>query len=562
MASRGWIRTQNCNDMDRREFLKTSGWTLLGLAAVNALPGCSHLGDAESLPDDVKGGFPSLRDLKVFWGDVHNHCNVTYGHGDLSDALAAAEQQLDFVSVTPHAMWPDIPGENDPRLNWVIGYHTAAFRRLRAGGYEKYRQMIEAANRPGKFLTFVSYECHSMEHGDHVALFRDFDVPLVECTSVPDLKERLRGYACYVTPHHMGYQTGFRGYNWAAFPDNDPQTPFVEMFSRHGLAESDTGDYDYLHDMGPRVWEGSILYGLEQGHKFGLMCSTDQHAGYPGSYGDGRIGVYAPSLDREALWTEMGRRHVCGVTGDKIKIDFRINGGVPGDVIRASRREIYLNVEAQNAIDYVDLIKNGQCVARLNGPYRAAAPSDEVIRTKVKVNFGWNREEEYVHWTGRLSLDGGTLDDLQTCFRGAAFTSPQPGETEFHTRVNRVVERDAHNVVLDLYSTKNPNVMTPAMQGVVLDLTAPRTARLVAEFNGRRYEHTIGELLEGARAHFLRGWLSEAIQFERAQPEAAFCVGHRMVDTAPQRDTDYYYVRVRQRDGQWGWSSPIWVERA
>ena len=64
---------------------------------------------------------------------MHNHCNVTYGHGDLSDALAAAEQQLDFVSVTPHALWPDIPGENDPRLNWVIGYHTEAFRRLRAG---------------------------------------------------------------------------------------------------------------------------------------------------------------------------------------------------------------------------------------------------------------------------------------------------------------------------------------------------------------------------------------------------------------------------------------------
>lgn len=547
--------------MDRREFLKTSGWTLLGLAAVNALPGCSRLGDGESLPDEVKHDFPSLRDLKVFWGDVHNHCNVTYGHGDLSDALAAAEQQLDFVSVTPHAMWPDIPGENDPRLNWVIGYHTAAFRRLRAGGYEKYRQMIEAANHPERFLTFVSYECHSMEHGDHVALFRDFDVPLVECTSVPDLKEKLRGYACYVTPHHMGYQTGFRGYNWAAFPDNDPQTPFVEMFSRHGLAESDTGDYDYLHDMGPRVWEGSILYGLEQGHKFGLMCSTDQHAGYPGSYGDGRIGVYASSLDRNELWNQMGRRHVCGVTGDKIKIDFRINNGVPGDVIRASRREIYLNVEGQNAIDYVDVIKNGRCVARMNAPFRAAAPADEVLRVKVKVNFGWNREEEYVHWTGRLQLTDGSIDDLQTCFRGAAFTSPQPGETEFHTRVNRVVERDARSVVLDLYSTKNPNVMTPAMQGVALDLTAPRGARLVAEFNGQRYEHTIEELLEGARAHFLRGWLSEAIQFERAQPETAFCVGHRMVDTEPQRDTDYYYVRVRQRDGQWGWSSPIWVER-
>ena len=165
--------------MDRRDFLKASGWTLLGLAAAGTIPGCAKLGDKDSLPDKLKKGFPSLKDLKVFWGDLHNHCNVTYGHGDLSDALAAAGQQLDFVSVTPHALWPDIPGENDPRLDWVIGYHTEAFKRLRAGGYDKYLAAVEAANRPGKFLTFPSYECHSMEHGDHVALFRDFNAPLV-----------------------------------------------------------------------------------------------------------------------------------------------------------------------------------------------------------------------------------------------------------------------------------------------------------------------------------------------------------------------------------------------
>ena len=35
-----------------------------------------------------------------------------------------------------------------------------------------------------------------------------------------------------------------------------------------------------------------------------------------------------------------------------------------------------------------------------------------------------------------------------------------------------------------------------------------------------------------------------------------------MEDTEPQKETDYYYVRVRQRDQQWAWSSPIWVERA
>ena len=53
------------------------------------------------------------------------------------------------------------------------------------------------------------------------------------------------------------------------------------MYSRHGLAESDQGDYPYLHDMGPRQWEGTIQYGLELGNKFGIMASTDQHPVIP-----------------------------------------------------------------------------------------------------------------------------------------------------------------------------------------------------------------------------------------------------------------------------------------
>ena len=548
--------------MDRRSFLKRSGWSLLGLAALGS-PSLSFAmsGGRQATSAADKNKMPSLDDFKMFIGDIHNHCNVTYGHGDLADALAAAAEQLDFASVTPHALWPDIPGADDERLGWVIGYHTEAFERLRRGGYDRYRIAMENANRPGVFETFVSYECHSMEHGDHVALFHDFDVPLVECTSVPDLRRRLAPYKCYVTPHHMGYQTGFRGYNWAAFEES-PQAPFVEMFSRHGLAESDQGDYDYLHDMGPRVWEGSIRYGLEMGHKFGLMCSTDQHAGYPGSYGDGRVGVFIPELTRDNVWEALGARHTCGLTGDRIKVDFRINDAPAGEVIRGADRRIYVNVEAMNHIDYVDVIKNGECIARLNAPHRTVVPDSDVIRAKVKVNFGWNREEEYVHWLGKLSISDGVIRDMQTCFRGAAFTSPQPGESQFRTRVNHVVGRGDKHVDLDMYSSKNPNVLTPAMQGVILDVEMPRSGKIIADFNDRHYEHTLEELLAGSRAHFLRGWLSEAIQFERASTEPVFCVGHEMTDSSPERDTDYYYVRVRQRDGQWAWTSPIWVENA
>lgn len=546
--------------MDRRKFVKTAGWSAFGLATAGNLPGCISY-KSKNAPGEIREKLRRLGDLRIWWGDLHNHCNVTYGHGDLVDALAAAREQLDFCSITPHAMWPDIPTFEDKGMQWVIGYHLDAFRRLREGGFQKYVEMMKKWNADGKFLTFNSYECHSMDHGDHVALCRDYDTPLVEATSVPDLKEKLRDYRVYVTPHHMGYITDFRGYNWEAFRDGDPMTPFVEIYSRHGLAESDQGDYDYLHDMGPRTYEGSVQYGLEQGHKFGLMCSTDQHAGYPGSYGDGRIGIFADRLDKDLLWEAMGKRHIMGITGDKIKIDFSINGTPMGDVTKGNRRDIWVAVEGQNYIDYIDIVKNARSIARINGPLTAQVHDGGIIRSKVTIDFGWNREEEYVHWLGDVKISEGRILGFQTCFRGAAFTSPQPGETAFKTRVNRVLGHDDRSVRLEMYSSKNPNTMTPATQGIVLDVEMPVGAAISAEFNGKSFSHTLGELQQGSRAHFMRGWLSEAILFNRAAPEEAFLAGTVITDSKPERDTDYYYVRVRQRNGHWAFSSPIWVER-
>ncbi len=540
--------------MDRRRFLKTTGWSLLGLAASGSLlEACSSKKEAKRI-------MPSPSNYKTFWGDLHNHCNITYGHGDMRDAFEAAKQQLDFVSVTPHAMWPDIPGKNDPRLEWVIDYHTEAFKRLRAGGYKKYVDMTNEYNEEGKFLAFIGYEAHSMEHGDHVALNYDLDAPLVECSSIEDWKRKAKGHKVFITPHHMGYQTGYRGYNWKFFTEGDI-TPFVEMYSRHGLAESDQGDYPYLHDMGPRQWEGTILYGLEQGHKFGIIGSTDQHSGYPGSYGDGRVGVLASSLSRDNIWEALRTRHTCCCTGDKILIDFRINDAFMGDVTKGNSRRIYLNVEGGSCIDYVDIIKNGKLLARLNGPLIPTTPTEDTVHCKVKVEFGWNREERYVNWNGRLRINKGRILSVTSCFRGAAFTSPQPGETEFHTHVNKILSIGETETELEMYSSKNPNTTTPSTQAVILELEMPKDGTLTAEFNGKQFSHTLDELLEGSRSHFMIGWLSEAILFNRAMPESCYSIEHYMEDSQPERDTDYYYVRVRQRDQQWGWSSPIWVER-
>lgn len=501
--------------------------------------------------------------LNIYFGDIHNHCNLTYGHGDMREAFEAAKQQLDFVSVTPHAAWPDIPGRDDSRLSWVIDYHTSAFERLRKTGWQEYVRMTNEYNREGEFLTFLSYEYHSMKYGDHVALNYRLDAPLLEANSVPELMKKLKDEKAFVTPHHMGYQEGFRGYAWKYF--NPGKTPFVEIYSRHGLAEEDLGDFTNLHDMGPRNFEGTMLYGLNQGHKFGVIGSTDQHAGYPGSYGDGLIAVIAPTNTRDAIWEAMEKRHVYCVTGDKIKLDFRINEAIMGDEIKGNKRKISVKVEGQNFIDYMDIIKNGKRLVRVDGPFSNEKIDKDVVRAKIKVEFGWNRFDEPVHWQGNLSLSEGTIHQVTPCFRGAAFTAPQKdkiGKTDLHgTLVNRILEQSDQKVVLDMYTTKNPNTLTPATQAVILDVTMPKNAKLTADFNGKKFEYTMNQLLNGTYSNFMIGWLSEAIQFHRAAPEQAYIIEYEMTDNEVEKDTDYYYVRVRQRDNNWAFSSAIWVDK-
>ena len=71
---------------------------MLGVAAAGSLLGSCTPGSKEA-----KKIMPSPSGMKMFWGDLHNHCNLTYGHGDMRDAFEAAKGQLDFVSVTPRA---------------------------------------------------------------------------------------------------------------------------------------------------------------------------------------------------------------------------------------------------------------------------------------------------------------------------------------------------------------------------------------------------------------------------------------------------------------------------
>ena len=76
------------------------------------------------------------------------------------------------------------------------------------------------------------------------------------------------------------------------------------MNSMHGCAESSETERPYLHSMGPSDGEGTMLHGLALGHVFGVVGNTDHHSAFPGSYGHGRMAVYA----RGGIGPRSGRR--------------------------------------------------------------------------------------------------------------------------------------------------------------------------------------------------------------------------------------------------------------
>ena len=95
---------------------------------------------------------------------------------------------------------------------------------------------------------------------------------------------------------------------------------------------------------------------------------------------------------------------------------------------------------------------------------------------------------------------------------------------------------------------------------ISFEIEAPLSAKLSFDVNGQRYDHTLSELLQAGRSHYLNGWLSEAIRIGPLVPLQQ-CIVEAEVRDEPEENIDIYQLQVAQHNGQWAWLTPIWVER-
>ena len=491
---------------------------------------------------------------KIYWGDLHSHCAISYGYGTIEQAFANARLHLDFATVTGHATWHDMPTDRE-RYGRIIDFHVEGFERL-AANWPKVQAEVEKQNVDGEFAAILSYEWHSIAYGDHNVYYPGSTGAIVEADDLDALERRLAGRAAFLIPHHIGYGPGNRGVNWEHF--DEKRSPVIEVFSGHGGSERDGGPFPMYHTMGARTHLGTVAHGLALGKRFGFVGGTDHHGGFPGHHGEGRTAVFAPELTRQAILEAIAKRHCYAVTGDKIAVEFGVNGAVMGDEIAASGpRAISYKIRGGDVIDRLEVVKNNRVVHRA---FPAQAEPGRELTAKVRVEWGWGDKDEYVEWDGRLRVEGGRIASVEPCFNGDPVLAPSAEGVEVATSTLHGYQQDSDELLRWTSRTKgNPQPMVRGTSALIVELVGGPGTRLRFDVNGRSFSYSLAQLLEGSRSETMRGWRSETVLVHRAVPESSFTLAGEFDDTAAT-DADFYYLRVAQENGQWAWSSPIWVD--
>lgn len=505
----------------------------------------------------------AYEELNTYYGDIHNHCAVGYGHGSLDDAFRNARLQLDFACITVHALWPDIP-QGEERLATLVKYHQKGFQKTSAA-WPTVIEAVESHHEPGRFVTILGYEWHSREYGDHNVYLSGPSAEIIGAASLEEMRAALRrlaqtGIDALLIPHHIGYKQGYRGINWETFTPE--LSPVVEIFSMHGASESADAPYPYLHTMGPRDWHSIYQYGLAQGHIVGAIGSTDHHSAHPGSYGHGRMAVWAPSLSRSTIWDAIKARRTYALTGDRISLAFSINGAVMGTVLPPARqRHLMVSVEGGSAIDYVEVLHNNRILHRANGYEQLAGPAADPFADPFKVHLevGWGQQGENVDWQVGLEVAGGRLMAVEPRFRGHNVVAPQASDEESYA-FSRWERRGENGVAFSTRTWGNPGTTTSGTQGVSLQIAGDAGTTIRGQINGQEVAVALSDLIAGPRTGYLGAFLTPAYCFHRAVPRAEYKLRFDLIHRAESPTRDWYTVRVRQHNGQWAWSSPIWVE--
>ncbi len=527
-------------------------------------------------------------DYNIFWGDMHTQFHsqkhLQFKNGFpfgkswqefIEISIKEATRYLDFYPVIYYPAYPyTLPqGLTIESVGMKDGFQKE---------WETINNLVRKYHSPGEFITFPGYEWTGdrARWGDHNVVYFNENCPLDLSMHINTLYNNLGKYKAIAIPHHTGYMVGNRGKDWNHH--NEEISPFAEIFSCHGSSEGCNTPHP-MHinkSMSPRVSGGTLQDGLNRGHRIGIIASGDNTRGFAGKWGTGLFAVCARELTRESIWEAFQKRRVYGVSGDRIRIDFRCNNHFMGDVLDFDDEANFeAHITASHAVDRVELIKNGRVVETkcYNGTWDIP-DTRKKIRIKFRVEFGWGPTKSMgfspaqmiKKWIGNVRIREGKILSVEKCF------------TRIGQRIKEI--ENGYKWELIIYPHEEGELFAGNRQALIFEVEGYLNSLVYLESGEIQESFTIKDILYNSKlfvnlkeirkliknkfgledkdyensryTSWAHAW---KIKVHKAIPEDGYRVKFDFKDKDLKNDNNYYYLRVSQLNGQLAWSSPIWV---
>ncbi|MEQ8819472.1 MAG: CehA/McbA family metallohydrolase [Sumerlaeia bacterium] len=317
--------------------------------AAAALANINHAPKRWDALEDLEGiGEPLLG----YFGDVHGHTWMSDGVGDVDEYFRTRREYYedDFCALTDH--------------------DTFVRNSILPSEFEYQKELTDHYHVDGRFVTLFGQEYTTgrvpIRIGHKCILSTRKDVPLMDHTNpdyrtTPQVNAALRERGGIWIPHH----TGWLGTDWEE-AEVDVQ-PLVEICSNHGRFEY-MGNRPIPHRGGMRG--GFVQDALAMGLRIGIIGGSDSHgliwhhhmARRRDCHRTGLAVVLAPELTREAIFDAMKRRRTYGTTGNKPRLDFRIDDHVMGSEFETENGEVEIlaRVTSREDILWMTVVKDNK----------------------------------------------------------------------------------------------------------------------------------------------------------------------------------------------------------
>ena len=489
----------------------------------------------------------------ILFGDLHNHCNISYAHGSLKRAIAFSKLSLDFVSVTGHAGWPDM-NTKDISIKHIIDFHKVGFQKLK----KNWKKILETIKKEKDIIIYPGYEVHSNKYGDQTIVFKDIKkhellVDQIDILKMKFKKNKIKNYI--FMPHHLSYKQGRRGVNWDIFEEN--VSPVVELYSMHGCSENDQAEYPFLHSMGPRNYKNTVKYALEKRIKLGFIANTDHHSASPGSYGHGRFGVLVKSKNRNSIFKSINERRTFALTGDKIIPNIYLNKKVFGSEVKIQKNNLLdINVEGRFAIEYIDIIKNTNLYKRFNCKDQKNIKNKKNISI-INIDFGWGERNKEFLWNGELQFKNIDIIAIENKFRGPEIVSPLDKKSKYSFFIPQI-KKFKNKIKYKFLTSGNSNNYTNETSGFTILAKLKKNSQITTITNKKNFDILTKDLFKGSVSFNLGEIDTPAILFNKIPYFKEWNFQKKI--TLPLKKNDNIYLKIKQKNNQICWTSPFFIK--